>query len=115
MLLVAGNTKSREKRSAFGVVCFFACLKGGICLRIAKILNNNVVISVDKNGEDIIVMGSGIAFQKKHGDLIDEKKVERIFTRQVPELAAKFQKLLSEIPMEYLEITEQIMLAAKKV
>ena len=59
-------------------------------------------------------MGSGIAFQKKHGDLIDEKKVERIFTRQVPELAAKFQKLLSEIPMEYLEITEQIMLAAKK-
>lgn len=53
-------------------------MKGGICLKIAKILNNNVVISVDKNGEDIIVMGSGIAFQKKHGDLIDEKKVERI-------------------------------------
>lgn len=118
MRIVTGcrQYQKQRKKKCFWCGLFFCVFEkgGGICLRIAKILNNNVVISVDKNGEDIIVMGSGIAFQKKHGDLIDEKKVERIFTRQVPELAAKFQKLLSEIPMEYLEITEQIMLAAKK-
>ena len=63
-------------------------------LKIVKVLNNNVVISLNEKGEDIIVMGSGIAFQKKRGDTIEENKVERIFSQQVPDLAAKFQKIL---------------------
>lgn len=43
-------------------------------MRIEKVLNNNVVISLDASGKDVIVMGSGIAFQKKRGDIIDQKK-----------------------------------------
>ncbi|WP_376715789.1 CAT RNA binding domain-containing protein [Vagococcus lutrae] len=35
---------------------------------INKILNNNVVISVDEQKREIIVMGRGIAFGKKSGD-----------------------------------------------
>ncbi|MBS5284278.1 MAG: PRD domain-containing protein [Clostridiales bacterium] len=73
-----------------------------------------MVIALDQNGEDIIVMGNGIAFQKKRGDTIDELKIERIFTRQVPQLAAKFQKVLSEIPPEYLAVTEKILQNAEK-
>ena len=68
---------------------------------------------MDNKGKDIIVMGSGIAFQKKHGDIIDETKIERIFTQQIPDFTTKFQKLLDEIPIEYLEITEKIILEAK--
>ena len=83
-------------------------------LKIVKVLNNNVVISLNEKGEDIIVMGSGIAFQKKRGDTIEENKVERIFSQQVPDLAAKFQKILHEIPGEYLEITEKIIENARK-
>lgn len=83
-------------------------------LKIEKVLNNNVVISLNEKGEDIIVMGSGIAFQKKRGDSIDEAKVERIFSQQVPDLAAKFQSVLNEIPEEYLEITEKIVLRAQE-
>ncbi len=82
--------------------------KRGMALKIVKVLNNNVVISLNKKGEDIIVMGSGIAFQKKRGDTIEEEKIERIFSQQVPDLAAKFQKILSEIPEEYQELTEEI-------
>ena len=32
---------------------------------IEKVLNNNAFISLDENGEEIIVMGKGIAFGKK--------------------------------------------------
>ena len=83
-------------------------------LKIVKVLNNNVVISLNEKGEDIIVMGSGIAFQKKRGDTIEKDKVERIFSQQVPDLAAKFQKILHEIHGEYLEITEKIIENARK-
>ena len=78
-----------------------------------KVLNNNVVISVDDSNRDIIVMGSGVAFKKKHGDSIDKTKIERIFTQEDQSLATKFTKLLNEIPVEYLELTEKIIMNAK--
>ncbi len=34
-------------------------------MKIKKILNNNAVISVNENNQDVVVTGSGIAFQKK--------------------------------------------------
>lgn len=46
---------------------------------IKRVLNNNAVMSLDKNNEEIIVKGKGIAFQKKNGDSIDEKKIDKIF------------------------------------
>lgn len=33
-------------------------------MNIVKVLNNNVVLSMDENHEDVIVLGNGIAFQK---------------------------------------------------
>ena len=38
----------------------------GLPLKIAKVLNNNIVIAVNDRGEDVIAMGCGIAFGKKH-------------------------------------------------
>ena len=99
---------------AFGGLYFFCLRKRGLKLKIEKVLNNNVVISKNKKGEDIIVMGSGIAFHKKRGDSIEDEKVERIFSQQVPDLTVKFQTLLKEIPEEYLEITERIIKEASR-
>lgn len=36
-------------------------------MKIKKILNNNVAISSNDKGEEIIVVGCGIAFKKKVG------------------------------------------------
>ena len=38
---------------------------------IEKVLNNNAFISLDEQGEEIIVMGKGIAFGKKGNQHID--------------------------------------------
>lgn len=49
---------------------------------VEKVLNNNVVVSIDPTTrKEIILMGSGIAFNKKPGQLIDTKKVENIYSR----------------------------------
>ena len=39
-------------------------------MRIDRILNNNVVIIKDENGEEQVVCGKGIAYKKKAGDLL---------------------------------------------
>ena len=42
---------------------------------VEKVLNNNVVVSIDpKTKKEVILMGSGIAFNKKPGQQIDRKK-----------------------------------------
>ncbi len=77
-------------------------------MKIVRVLNNNVVISLDENGSDIIVMGSGIAFNKKRGDIIEESKIERIFTQDIQNMTIKFKNLIESIPIEYMELTEKI-------
>ena len=50
-------------------------------MQIKRIYNNNVVmVKSDGNEEEMIVIGRGLAFQKKAGDKLDNEKVEKIFT-----------------------------------
>lgn len=82
-------------------------------MKIAKVLNNNIAIAVNDKNEDVIVMGCGVAFKKNWGDDIDESKIERIFTKSVPELSGKFEALIQEIPQDYLDAADKIIANAK--
>ncbi|WP_413738385.1 BglG family transcription antiterminator LicT [Sodalis sp. RH21] len=48
-------------------------------MRILRVLNNNVVIVNDDNEQECVVIGKGIAFQKKNGQWIDQTQVDKIF------------------------------------
>ena len=50
-------------------------------MRIDRILNNNVVIIKDENGEEQVVCGKGIAYKKKAGDLLSEKLINKVFVQ----------------------------------
>lgn len=74
---------------------------------INKVLNNNVVTIIDNNQESV-VMGRGIAFQKKKGDEIDEDKIEKIFILKDKSINKKLIDLINDISVENLEIVEEI-------
>ncbi|HFR3747608.1 TPA: CAT RNA binding domain-containing protein, partial [Streptococcus suis] len=48
--------------------------------RIIQSLNNNAALVKNEHGEQAVVMGLGITFQKKKGDLIVKDKIENIFS-----------------------------------
>lgn len=77
-------------------------------MKIEKVLNNNVVVSYNKKGHEIIVMGRGIAFKKSVGQLVETSKIEKIFTLSNSEMTNKLKEIVAEIPMEYIMISEQI-------
>ena len=77
-------------------------------MRIEKILNNNVVVTRDKLNREMIVMGKGLAFKKKIGDAILEAGVDKEFHLTDDRLSRHFQKLAEDIPMEYLELSYEI-------
>ena len=80
---------------------------------IAKVLNNNIAVAVDDEGHDVIVMGCGVAFQKRHGDVVDDSRIERLFTQDVSELSRRFGEMIAEIPEEYFEAAQSIIGNAK--
>lgn len=84
-------------------------------MKIQKVLNNNVVTSLNENNEEIIVMGKGIAFNKKCNDIIVKSNIEKIFTLSNPSVNNKFIELISSIPLEYTVISEQIIAYAREV
>lgn len=75
---------------------------------IEKILNNNAVISLGEEQTEIIVMGRGVAFGKRPGDLIDQSRIEKVFTLKNNDLTNKLKQLIAEIPIEYITVSEEI-------
>lgn len=82
-------------------------------MKIIRILNNNVVSSLDENDSEIVVMGKGIGFQKKPGDEVEESRVEKIF--RVPHASVgQFEKLVGEIPYEQVKVADEIIAYARE-
>ncbi|WP_234123776.1 BglG family transcription antiterminator LicT [Clostridium hydrogenum] len=84
---------------------------------IKKILNNNVITTLDETTKlEKVVMGVGIAFQKKAGDVVNESKIDKVFVIENENENLKFQELVHEVPMEYVKVSEAIIsFAARKL
>lgn len=75
---------------------------------IKKIFNNNIALVKDKHGNELILLGSGIAFQKREGDTIDEDKIDKRFILDSSELQLKFYQLFDEIPVSTIDLTVKL-------
>ena len=73
--------------------------------RIVQALNNNVALVKNEQDEQAVVMGLGIVFQKKKGDLITPSKVEKVFLLKTEESKENFLTLLKNIPLDILTVT----------
>lgn len=75
---------------------------------IKQILNNNVVISENDKNEEIVVMGRGLAFGAKKGQVIPEDRIQKVFTDEKNCDFTHFTKLLSEIDLVNFEFIENL-------
>lgn len=81
---------------------------------IHKILNNNVITTIDEDtGLEKVVMGRGIAFKKRKGDRVELSRVEKVFEIENKNENKKFQRLFDKIPLEHISISEKIISYAK--
>lgn len=83
-------------------------------MKIKRIFNNNVVLVEDESLLELILIGRGIAFQKKIGETVDLEKVDKKFILESEEVSNKFTELLREIPINHLELTNKIIKFAEE-
>ena len=82
---------------------------------IEKVLNNNAFISLDENGEEIIVMGKGIAFGKKGNQQVDLTNLNyKIFSCKNKNINNKLISIVSDLSQEYILLTRKIISTFEK-
>ena len=83
-------------------------------MRIKQILNNNVVSVCDSNGAEFILMGRGLGFNASVGDIVEQKNVEKTFQLADSSISARFKVLLNEVPVEIIQLTDDIVSLARQ-
>ncbi len=76
-------------------------------MKIIKVFNNNIVATLSDHGEEMILTGSGLGFQKKVGDLVDESRIEKIY-EVLDDSRDRFYRLLGDTPMKLIDATQKI-------
>lgn len=82
-------------------------------MKIKRVLNNNAVLSVNSKNMDVLLLGSGIAFQRKAGQEVDPEKIEKTFLLKDKETQNRFTELMIDVPMEHILLAEKIINYAK--
>jgi beta-glucoside operon transcriptional antiterminator len=83
-------------------------------MQIKQVLNNNVITVLDEQDQELVIMGRGIAFGRKAGDNVDESRVEKTFKLDDKEMNKRLLELLAEIPLSFVEVSEEIIQYARK-
>uniref|UniRef100_UPI00403F55EE BglG family transcription antiterminator LicT n=1 Tax=Candidatus Enterococcus willemsii TaxID=1857215 RepID=UPI00403F55EE len=81
---------------------------------IDKILNNNVVLSHNDSDEEIILMGRGLAFQKKIGDQVDAQFIEKEFVLKDSLTGHQMAQVFNDVPSEEIDLAKKIIDLAEK-
>ena len=80
---------------------------------IEKVINNNIISAYEKSGAEVIVMGRGIGFKKKQGEVVPADQISKIFRIKSRTLTEQFKELLANMPLERVRILDEIISHAK--
>ncbi|AGF58684.1 beta-glucoside operon transcriptional antiterminator [Clostridium saccharoperbutylacetonicum] len=81
-------------------------------MKVIKKLNNNVVLALNKDNEEIIVVGKGLGFQKIPYEITDETVIEKIYV--IPK-NTRASEILDSMPTEIIAVTEKVISCGIKV
>ncbi|MED0686462.1 glucose PTS transporter transcription antiterminator GlcT [Anoxybacillus ayderensis] len=82
--------------------------------RIEKILNNNVLIASHRTYDEVVLIGKGIGFGKKKGDVIEQKDVEKWFILKNEREQEQYKKLLPHVDEEFIGLMNDIIYHIRK-
>ena len=62
-------------------------------MRVIKVLNNSLVLALNDEGQEVILMGKGIGFQKTIGYKLSPKEIDKVFVLKDRELSRRIIRL----------------------
>lgn len=85
-------------------------------MKVKQTFNNNVVLTIDRELNEVVAMGRGIGFQKKKGDAIDEALIEKKFilsenvSRSIfPDIYLQLSEKEIDVIVEIIDLAEAVL------
>lgn len=79
-------------------------------MKVIKSLNNSLVLCLNDKNEEIIIMGKGLGFRLKIGDLIPPEEIEKIFV-----LDSLTQSVTNEYIHLFENVSEELIFCVQKI
>lgn len=79
-------------------------------LRIAKALNNNVIIANHPDHGEVVVIGKGIGFNRKSGESIPLEAVEKLFILTNQQEQEQYKQLIPQVDEQLIELIGEIIM-----
>lgn len=77
-------------------------------LRVAKALNNNVIIASHPEHGEVVVIGKGIGFNRKTDDSIPLEAVEKMFILTNQQEQEQYKQLIPQVDEQLIEVIGEI-------
>nr|WP_276203138.1 transcription antiterminator [Bacillus haynesii] len=75
---------------------------------VEKVLNNNVLIALHDDYREVVLIGKGIGFGKKRGDLIEHENYEKMFILENDKEQSQYMKLLTYVDEKMVDIANDV-------
>lgn len=79
-------------------------------MKVLKSLNNSLVLCLDEAGTEVILMGKGLGFQLKKGDIVPKGQVEKTFT-----LDSLSQTVKKDYIKLFEDVSEELIVNVRKI
>lgn len=85
-------------------------------LKIKKVLNNNILLVIKPNDDEQIIMGKGIGWHTKAGDVFDseDKRIDQTFIAKNETYVDTFEEMLKRVNDSDIELTDHIVEEGEK-
>ena len=85
-------------------------------MKIFKVINNNIIITLDQNNQEIILMDRGLGFKQQPGNNIDKNLIEKRFSLSSSDNEeSSVSQLLSNISLVDIRVATQILNYAEDI
>lgn len=84
-------------------------------MKVTQSYNQNAVAVIDDGGKELVLIGKGIGFGKKKGDIIDIRKASKIFQYYFSGYEKKVIDSLIDIPEDIILMAEEITTGANQI
>ena len=81
---------------------------------VKKVLNSSVILATDDAGAESVVLGKGIGYGRRAGELVDPAVVDQVFVPLPSGRSGELVEMLRDIPAWYLELTHSIVQLAEE-
>ncbi|HEY0258893.1 MAG TPA: PRD domain-containing protein [Lacisediminihabitans sp.] len=80
---------------------------------VQRIFNNSVVSAQDADGSEVILLGKGIGFNARHGDVLRDESIEKTFHLRDSAMNDRFRDVVATISADVLHVTDDIVRLAR--